>query len=258
MHFNNGLVYDIGFHNGDDTAHYLKKGFRVIAVEANPILVQDGKKRFAKAIADKKLTLLNIGIAEKEEILPFYRNHRLSVWSSFDKGQGTRNNTAYDIIDVRCITPEMLFQEYSIPYYLKVDIEGYDFYVINYLPEYEPKPFYVSCEAQNVELLTTLKNKGYSKFKLINQANHFRPMNLHQERSWVFAKYLFISTGIRMRLEKWWPSVYLHGSSGPFGEDTFGEWKSYEETFNDYSSLLTDEKYRTFNHVSWFDFHAKL
>ena len=29
------LAYDIGMHNGDDTAYYLAKGFRVVAVEAD-------------------------------------------------------------------------------------------------------------------------------------------------------------------------------------------------------------------------------
>jgi len=30
------LVFDIGMHNGDDTAYYLARGYRVVAVEANP------------------------------------------------------------------------------------------------------------------------------------------------------------------------------------------------------------------------------
>ena len=34
------LIYDVGMHNGADTAFYLAKGFRVVAVEANPELVQ--------------------------------------------------------------------------------------------------------------------------------------------------------------------------------------------------------------------------
>jgi hypothetical protein len=29
------LVYDVGMFNGDDTAYYLKKGFRVVGIEAN-------------------------------------------------------------------------------------------------------------------------------------------------------------------------------------------------------------------------------
>lgn len=258
MHYVNDLIYDIGFHNGDDTAHYLKKGFSVIAVEANPLLAEEGTKKFSKAIAAGKLTLLNVGIADEEKILPFYRNHRLSVWSSFDKAQGTRNNTAYDVIDVRCITTRQLFQEYGIPFYLKVDIEGFDHYCLNDLPEQEPKPAYVSCEAVKIEWLTTLKEKGYSKFKIINQANRFKNMNLRLERRPLFAKYLHVSTGIRMRLEKFLPVTYPHGSSGPFAEDTPGEWKNYEETFMAYSTLLNDPMYRTHNHTSWFDFHAKL
>ena len=33
------LIYDVGLHLGEDTEYYLKKGFRVIAFEANPELV---------------------------------------------------------------------------------------------------------------------------------------------------------------------------------------------------------------------------
>ncbi len=258
MQYNSNLIYDIGFHDGSDTAHYLKKGFSVIAVEANPILIEEAKKKFAKDIANRKLTLLNVGIADKERVLTFYRNHRLSVWSSFDKAQGTRENTPYDVIDIPCITTKSLFEKYGVPFYLKVDIEGYDYYCINDLPESKPKPAYVSCEAGNIDLLITLQNKGYSKFKIINQANRFKPMNLQQEFNPFFAKYLFFSTGIRMRLQKFFPVIYLHSSSGPFAEDTFGVWKNYEETFESFSALLNNEKYRTYNHTSWFDFHAKL
>ena len=34
------LIYDIGQHTGEDTAFYLGKGFRVVAVEANPTLAE--------------------------------------------------------------------------------------------------------------------------------------------------------------------------------------------------------------------------
>jgi len=34
------LIFDIGANNGDDTAFYLKKGFRVVAIEADPALAQ--------------------------------------------------------------------------------------------------------------------------------------------------------------------------------------------------------------------------
>ena len=31
------LVYDVGMNNGDDTAYYLRMGYRVVAFEANPV-----------------------------------------------------------------------------------------------------------------------------------------------------------------------------------------------------------------------------
>lgn len=201
---------------------------------------------------------MNIGIADKETTLPFYRNHRLSVWSSFDKVQGTRNNTPYDVIDVHCTTTRALFEEYGVPYYLKVDIEGYDYYCLNDLPTQAPQPNFVSCEANDIEYLTTLKNKGYSKFKIINQADHFKPLDLSKEHNWIFGKYLFVSTGIWMRLDKFIPSTYLHGSSGPFAEKSFGAWKDYDQAYKEFSSLINNKNYRKYNTTSWFDFHAKI
>ncbi len=33
------LVFDIGVNNGEDTAYYLRRGFRVVGVDANPDMV---------------------------------------------------------------------------------------------------------------------------------------------------------------------------------------------------------------------------
>jgi hypothetical protein len=40
------LIYDVGFHHGEDTAFYLKKGFRVAAFEAHPRLAGKGRLGF--------------------------------------------------------------------------------------------------------------------------------------------------------------------------------------------------------------------
>jgi hypothetical protein len=34
------LIYDVGANNGNDTDHYLRRGFRVLAIEANPQVLQ--------------------------------------------------------------------------------------------------------------------------------------------------------------------------------------------------------------------------
>ena len=51
------LVYDVGMHRGEDTAYYLAKGYRVVAIEANPELVGECRERFSDAIASGKLTM---------------------------------------------------------------------------------------------------------------------------------------------------------------------------------------------------------
>ena len=56
---NGKLIFDIGMHVGQDTAFYLAKGFRVIAVEANPLLVRDAEKHFKNQIETGQLTILN-------------------------------------------------------------------------------------------------------------------------------------------------------------------------------------------------------
>ena len=59
------LIYDVGMHNGDDTAYYLHKGFRVVAIEANPVCVQACEKRFADAIRLGRLRIINVGITRE-------------------------------------------------------------------------------------------------------------------------------------------------------------------------------------------------
>lgn len=64
------LIYDVGVNNGDDTAYSLHRGCRV-AIEADPILASRATERFAREIADGRLTILNVAIAEEPGDLPF-------------------------------------------------------------------------------------------------------------------------------------------------------------------------------------------
>jgi FkbM family methyltransferase len=61
------LVYDVGMFNGDDTAYYLKKGFRVVGSEANPHLIPQLTERFSTDIEQKRLVVENVAVAESKE-----------------------------------------------------------------------------------------------------------------------------------------------------------------------------------------------
>jgi FkbM family methyltransferase len=252
----NKFIFDIGMHVGQDTRYYLKQGYKVLAVEANPILVDKAKKKFRKYVSSGDLIILNVGIADKESVLPFYKNLRLSEWSSFDKSLGSRNGTMYEEIAVQCVTTKNLFEKYGIPYYMKVDIEGYDYLCLSDIPVQGEKPQYVSCEASSLSWLEILKSKGYTKFKMISQSDDYISLDLNKERKKYYPQYLIVKNGIKLRLQKFLPFKHQYGSSGPFGEATKGEWKSYEEIQQLYMELTAGNNGKRLNNVSWFDFHA--
>src|ERR1017187_5025663 len=82
------LIFDIGMHNGDDTAYYLASGYDVVAVEANPEFCAAARERSAAEIAAGRLTICNVGIAEQAGELEFWVSGR-SEWSSFHKEMAT-------------------------------------------------------------------------------------------------------------------------------------------------------------------------
>jgi len=258
MEVNKQLIFDIGMHRGEDTEYYLREGYKVVAVEANPILANECRQKFEKEIASGQLLIVNAGIGEKEGIMPFYVNKYQSEWSSFDKAIGTRNNTEFEVMNVHCVTTQNLFQLHGVPFYLKVDIEGYDYLALKDISENGPKPPYVSCEAGDISWLDILYSKGYRKFKFINQANNFKPYNLNREKNRYYVIYRKIKHGINHRLRNILRPKFPGGSSGPFGENTKGNWKSYEEIRHTFLEYLQGDLKTPVNHISWMDFHAAL
>ena len=91
------LIYDVGLHNGTDTAYYLHKGFRVVAIDANPVLVAAAQDRFRAEIANGRLMVLNIGIAEKQGVLSFWVNEANDLQSSFSEERAKRFGPCHEI-----------------------------------------------------------------------------------------------------------------------------------------------------------------
>ena len=121
------LIFDIGMYDGSDTRYYLNEGFRVLAIEANPVLVKRARELiFQEEIKNGELIILNYAIAGKTT-----ENVTLAI-NATDPGSSTiyhkDNPRSYNLgtFSVKGITINELFDEYGIPYYLKVDIEGAD------------------------------------------------------------------------------------------------------------------------------------
>ena len=58
------LIYDIGAHRGEDAEFYLRKGFRVVAIEADPDLVLACRRRLQPFLAQGRQTIIEGAIVE--------------------------------------------------------------------------------------------------------------------------------------------------------------------------------------------------
>jgi FkbM family methyltransferase len=260
------LIFDLGMHEGTDTDFYLRKGFRVVSVEADPFLVSAAELRFSEAIRDKRLTIVNKAIADRSGLVTLYRNAN-TIWSTLDRGRAedlvTRKGSGNESIDVEAITTEELLKKFGVPYYLKIDIEGLDTTALGGLKGIDDRPRYVSIESERRDLqsvrheLSIFASLGYDAFKVVPQHR------VHKQR------------------EPDPPREGLRGgnpnpdSSGLFGEDLSGPWLSQSQALDAYrrpllNHYLTGSDSLLRSHwmraalkrvgfrAGWYDTHGKL
>jgi FkbM family methyltransferase len=279
---NSKLIYDVGMNNGDDTAYYLYCGYRVVAIEANPLLVDEAKQRFAKELEAGLLTVLNVGVAEQEGQFPFWVCETCSEWSSFDRSFASRDDSPHHAIMIPCRLFGSILAEFGVPYYLKVDIEGNDHLCLHDLDPGD-LPEYVSVEGTDRDLIFQLRALGYKSFKCISQFCHL-PVEWppsREQRNYAKALWLaqsrnpviraFRRLGARRWVERrlnWHRSsrgwTFPYESSGPFGEDLPGRWQSADElaeTHRQLEQMMRAGQESPFWHEKdysfWTDFHAR-
>jgi FkbM family methyltransferase len=138
------LIFDIGCHIGQDSDFYLKKGFKVIAVEANPGLCLGLRRRFADQVAEGRFILVEKAIAEKAGEVVFYLNEKESIRSTIST-RNVERAIAVGKPPTKTIVPSMTFsaliEEFGVPYYMKVDIEGADLLCIEGLVPFRAEAY---------------------------------------------------------------------------------------------------------------------
>lgn len=234
------LIFDVGAHKGEDTDFYLKKGFRVVAVEANPVLAQALRERFAAAIASGQLTLVEAAIAEQEGQVEFFQNET-SVWGTIHESWAVRNEKM-GARSVKIVVPavrfDTLLREHGVPYYLKIDIEGADMLCVRALEQMPQRPRFLSIESNKTswrELVgefDALRRLGYSRFQLVNQAYVPAQVEPQPVGEGNFANHRFPS-----------------GSTGLFGADLPGPWRTRQQTLWRYALIFL--QYTFFGDNTW-------
>jgi FkbM family methyltransferase len=143
----NNLIFDVGAHKGEDSDFYLKLGYRVVAIEANPALADYLRKRFEGAINEGRYIVVEKAIGESDEGMAFYVNKMISVWGTADRTWAVRNERigAYsEEITVQGIRFSDVLKKYGCPHYLKIDVEGADMLCIKALHDLPCRPKYIS------------------------------------------------------------------------------------------------------------------
>jgi len=244
----NNLIFDFGFHRGNDSDFYLEKGFHVVALEADPDLVEQGVKRFAKEIEDGRLTLIHKAVGNEGGETTFYVHPTKKDWSSCLRELAESDGSAVQAITVEQTSLLELCSSYGVPRYLKVDIEGHDVFVARQLSELDVQPAFVSFESGKrhyAELFCWLWAAGYRSFQLVNQANHVdrRPDETNTKTEGQAIDYSF--------------SPY---SSGFFGDDLPEDrWLTLNQALTrhiKYNEMKTADNQEL--GLGWLDIHARL
>lgn len=254
------LVYDVGMNNGNDTAYYLHRGFRVVAIEADPSLCEAAAKRFSAALQAKRLSIVNIGIAAKPGTAEFWICDQKREWNSFNRTVAARDGLPHHSIEIPCQTFRWVVAHFGVPRFLKVDIEGNDWLCLEDLRHLAERPEYVSFEIGDINaFVAKLTSLGYRSFKCISQFN-FSPLEL--PISGAERKVESEVDQPRRYIDGW---HFMTGDSGPFGERTLGRWQSADEIIATHRIFL--EKCRRGErspfwydkeYSFWVDIHARL
>ncbi len=180
------LVFDLGFHRGEDTGYYLAMGRRVVAVDASADLIAAGRKRFPEALQTGQLTLVHAAVvgadqrATQNQLL-FYPHLTRSEWGSVDMRWVRRNAEAHglphaDPVPVPAICLEELVERHGCPSFLKIDIEGADEAVLADVSRLSVRPATLSWETGKESLRAVLNQHqrlaalGYREFRVVQQA----------------------------------------------------------------------------------------
>jgi len=227
------LIYDVGLHKGEDAEFYLRKGFRVVAFEADPELVAFCKGRLKEFVDDGRLTIIEGAIVDLDVItagpktVRFHKNCDNSVWGTVSSEWAERNarlGSPSSVTEVNAINFADAIREHGVPYFMKIDIEGCDTVCISALSGFRERPTYISIESdktsfgnieREIDLLTKL---GYTSFKAAEQSN------IHLSQSPPYPP----------REGKYVAQRFEAGCSGLFGLETEGKWKSRHEILRQY------------------------
>lgn len=179
------LAFDIGANTGQATAAFLARGLRVVAVEANPKLCAEMRKRFADEISDGRLVIVDKAISGRKTVI-LHLNSADSAWGGTSASYAARGQAMAGKIEraevEETTTLTEIIRAHGSPRYLKIDIEGEDILCLLGVFHTDPPPF-ISIErpasiGEQRLAFDLLRRLGYTRFQIVEQTKGPEPGHL--------------------------------------------------------------------------------
>jgi FkbM family methyltransferase len=200
------IIYDLGSNNGSNIPYYLLKSDLVVAIEANPKLCEIIKKNFKKEIDNGKLVVENyiVTVLSDNEDRDFYLHRHYHFLSQF---LTPNEDMLGQYLKVKLPSRNIIsiIKNYGEAYYIKIDLEHYDSYILKELLLRKIYPKYLSVESHSREIIDIIIQNGkYKSFKLVDGS---QVPKRYKDRIINNINYSF-----------------PRHSAGPFGNDIDGQW----------------------------------
>ena len=163
------LIFDIGANLGSTVKIFIRKSKKIVAFEPNKLLVNNLKEMFkhdnviidTRALSDKVGTkVFNVSNADSLSTFSedWIHNSRFSNTITWDTQ-----------IEVETTTLDNIIEEYGIPDYVKIDVEGYEYEVLSSLTKFLPDTLFAFEWAEETKdkiclILEHVNNLGYRSF----------------------------------------------------------------------------------------------
>jgi FkbM family methyltransferase len=229
------LIFDIGMSEGNDTAFYLAKGFRVVGVEPDVKVYYALLERFASAIEEGRLFIHNLAAgAVHGAIVPFFHYDKQQGLSGLSNRGVAGGGSSYHVMTIDW---PALIARHGVPHYAKIDIEGHEIPFLGSVLNHAPLPTYISVECHAFDPVQALHDLGYRFFKLVDQNG---PGGFYVPDPQTEGESI-----------DWPPFKAFSHSSGPFGSELPGEWLDLENFRAAWLAAQPATKH------TWFDCHAR-
>ncbi len=195
------LIFDIGANHGQTTEKLLRPGCRVIAVEPSLESVEVLKMKFRH---NPSVTVVNRGVSDREEVLPFYFDKTQNRASSFIEKWSQRGESKYS---VRTTTLDKLIEEYGMPQFIKIDVEGFELRVLRGLTQRVASlsfSYHGRTWDETLEGLALINKLGKARFNF----NSFIMHSLHLE-NWVDSEELISKINKSMENGHYYGDIFV-------------------------------------------------